>query len=103
MGTPAENPEGYKNSSVLTWIDRYKGNLRITHGTTDDNVHMQNSIQVIDWLTTHARHFELMLYPDSRHNIRSAQRPHLMRETHDFWVRNLLDGRIPVSIEGYGH
>lgn len=95
MDTPEENPEGYKNGAVLTWIDRYEGGLRITHGTIDDNVHMQNSLQVIDWLTSNNRPFELMLYPGSRHGILPAQRAHSNREAHDFWVRNLLGGRLP--------
>lgn len=94
MDTPAENPEGYKNGAVLTWIERYKGGLRVTHGTIDDNVHTQNSIQVIDWLTSNNKSFELMLYPDSRHGLRPTQRAHAMRETHDFWVRTLLDGHL---------
>ncbi len=94
MDTPAENPEGYKNGAVLTWIERYKGGLRMTHGTIDDNVHTQNSIQVIDWLTSNNKSFELMLYPDSRHGVQQSQRAHATRETHDFWVRTLLDGHL---------
>jgi dipeptidyl-peptidase-4 len=93
MDTPAENPEGYKNGAVLTWADRYKGGLKITHGTIDDNVHMQNSIQVIDWLTSHNKLFELMLYPDSRHGFQMSQRAHSTREAHDFWVRTWLRGQ----------
>ena len=95
MDTPAENPDGYKNGAVLTWAKNYRGGLRITHGTIDDNVHMQNSIQVIDWLTANNKPFELMIYPDSRHGIQGSQRPHLTREAHDFWVRNLLGGKLP--------
>ena len=101
MDTPKENPEGYKNGAVLTWADRYRGTLRITHGTTDDNVHMQNSIQVVDWLASHNKRFELMIYPDSRHGIQGAQRAHLSREAHDFWMRHLLGtepaGAAPVK------
>jgi dipeptidyl-peptidase-4 len=100
MDTPAENPEGYKNGAVLTYVDRYKGGLRITHGTIDDNVHMQNSLQVIDWLTTHNQPFELMIYPGSRHGLQMSQRQHGNRESHDFWVRNLLNGRLPESHQG---
>jgi dipeptidyl-peptidase-4 len=95
MDTPLENPEGYKNGAVLTYIDRYKGGLRITHGTIDDNVHLQNSLQVIDWLTSHNKDFDVMLYPGSRHGLQMMQRPHANRETHEFWVKNLLDGRLP--------
>ena len=90
MDKPDENQEGYKNGAVLTWIDRYKGLLRITHGDIDDNVHMQNSTQVVEWLTSHDKRFELMIYPDSRHGIKASERPHYMRESHDFWMRNLL-------------
>lgn len=90
MDTPKENPEGYKNGSALTWMDRYKGGLRMTHGTIDDNVHLQNTIQVVDWLVTHNKPFELMVYPDSRHGTQASQRAHATRETHDFWMRNLL-------------
>lgn len=90
MDTPAENPEGYEKGRVLHWIERYKGRVLITHGTIDDNVHMQNSIQVVDWLTSHDKAFEMMLYPDSRHGFQAAQRPHSTRETHDFWMRTLL-------------
>ena len=96
MDAPKENPEGYKAGAVLTWADRYKGGLRLTHGTIDDNVHMQNTIQVIDWLVTHNQPFELMLYPDSRHGIQASQRAHATRETHDFWIRKLL-GREPQT------
>jgi dipeptidyl-peptidase 4 len=97
MDKPDENPEGYKNGAVLTWIDRYTGGLRITHGTIDDNVHLQNSLQVVDWLTANNRPFELMLYPGSRHGLRPVQRAHQNRESHEFWVRRLLDGRMPVE------
>ncbi len=100
MDRPAENPEGYKSGAVLTWADRYKGGLRLTHGTIDDNVHLQQTLQLVDWLTMHEKRFELMLYPDSRHGIQASQRAHQARETHDFWVRNLLGSRLPdVVIE----
>jgi dipeptidyl-peptidase-4 len=92
MDTPSENPEGYKDGAVLTWVERYKGGLRMTHGTVDDNVHMQNSVQVIDWLVRNNKRFELMVYPESRHGIIPEERAHLTREAHDFWMRNLLGG-----------
>lgn len=95
MDRPAENADGYRNGAVLTWIDRYTGGLRLTHGTIDDNVHMQNSMQVVDWLTEHDKPFELMVYPDSRHGLQASQRKHAAREAHEFWVRTLLGGRLP--------
>ncbi|HEY8551139.1 MAG TPA: S9 family peptidase [Vicinamibacterales bacterium] len=95
MDAPDENPDGYTQGSVLTYLDRYKGGLRLTHGSIDDNVHLQNTLQVVDWLTTSNRRFELMIYPDSRHGLQASQRAHAARETHDFWVRNLLGGKLP--------
>jgi len=70
------------------------GGLRLTHGTIDDNVHMQNTIRVVYWMVSHNKPFELMLYPDSRHGTQASQRAHATRESHDFWMRNLL-GRAP--------
>ena len=90
MDTPRENPEGYEEGAVSSWIEHYQGGLRITHGTIDDNVHMQNSIQIVDWLTSHDKEFELMLYPDSRHGFQSSQRIHSNRASHSFWMRVLL-------------
>jgi dipeptidyl-peptidase-4 len=46
MDTPAENPEGYQAGAVMTYTDKYKGLLRIYHGTMDDNVHMQNNDRI---------------------------------------------------------
>jgi dipeptidyl-peptidase-4 len=96
MDRPSENPDGYRDGAVLTWLDKYTGGLRITHGTIDDNVHMQNSMQVVDWLTEHDKPFEMMLYPDSRHGVQASQRKHSVRETHDYWVRTLLGGKLPT-------
>jgi dipeptidyl-peptidase-4 len=97
MDRPSENPDGYKDGAVLSWLGRYTGGLRLTHGTIDDNVHMQNSMQVVDWLTEHDKAFELMVYPDSRHGVQASQRKHSAREAHDFWVRTLLHGKLPVA------
>src|SRR5690606_22015569 len=67
MDTPQDNPEGYKITSPITHADKLKGSLRIVHGTMDDNVHMQNSIQLINKLQDLNKHFEFMLYPGEHH------------------------------------
>jgi hypothetical protein len=54
---------------------------------------------VIDWLTSHNKRFEMTIYPGSRHGLQLAQRAHANRETHDFWVRTLLNGRLPEPRE----
>lgn len=90
MDTPEENPEGYKNGSALTYANKYKGLLRISHGTLDDNVHMQNTIQLVDKLTNMNKHFELMLYPNERHGVRFPKWVHAQTEYVRFWYKNFL-------------
>ena len=91
MDKPEENPEGYKFGSALTHADKYKGYLLITHGTLDDNVHMQNTIQLVDKFTNLDKDFELMLYPNERHGIGFPKWKHERREYVQFWFKNFLD------------
>jgi dipeptidyl-peptidase 4 len=95
MDLPSENPDGYKNTSVLTYADKYKGLLRIVHGTMDDNVHMQNSIQLIDKLEDLGRHFEFLLYPGERHGWGGPKATHLRNETYRFYYKYLLEKEFP--------
>ena len=90
MDTPQKNPEGYKFGSAITHAAEYKGLLRLTHGTMDDNVHMQNTIQLVDKLTTLDKHFELMLYPNERHGVGFPKWKHAQREYVQFWFKNFL-------------
>ncbi|WP_290790389.1 S9 family peptidase [Flavihumibacter sp. UBA7668] len=98
MDTPAENPEGYKATAVMTYADRLKGTLRIVHGTTDDNVHMQNSVQLISRLQDLGKQFEMMIYPNERHGIGAnvrAKRDHLVAENASFFYKHLLNRPVP--------
>ena len=90
MDTPDENPEGYKYASVITHAKNYKGGMLITHGSMDDNVHMQNTLQLIDELQSLDKPFELMIYPNQRHGIRNPKFAHSVKLDVDFWFRNLL-------------
>ena len=67
MGTLSNNPEGYKSSSVLSYTNKYKGMLQIVHGVIDDNVHIQNSINLISKLQDGKKDFEFMEYSGGRH------------------------------------
>lgn len=103
MDTPQENPEGYKATSVMTYADKYKGLLRIVHGTSDDNVHMQNSIQLINKLQESKKHFEFMVYPGERHGIggnsvNKAQ--HNRNEAFSFYYNHLLNKPMPQVFWG---
>jgi len=98
MDTPAENPDGYKNTSAMNFVDRYKGLLRIVHGTMDDNVHMQNSIQLINALEDAKKHFEFMLYPGERHGWGGVKAIHLRNENYRFYYKYLLEKEFPEDL-----
>jgi dipeptidyl-peptidase-4 len=100
MDTPQENPEGYKATSVITYADKYKGLLRIVHGTSDDNVHMQNSITLINKLEDLKKHFEFMLYPGERHGIGGTKLAHVRMETYKFYYDFLLNKPMPEQFGG---
>ncbi|MBW7888714.1 MAG: S9 family peptidase [Bacteroidetes bacterium] len=69
MGTPEANPEGFKESSPLTYADKLKGNFLLIHGTSDDNVHFQNSVNLVTALQKANKQFSTMYYPDKNHGI----------------------------------
>jgi len=90
MNTPQSNPEGYRNTSVLTYASKYRGLLRINHGTADDNVHFQNSLQLINLLQDQGKHFEMMVYPGQRHGFHDEKLAHSTMETMKFVEKYLL-------------
>lgn len=98
MDTPAENPEGYQAGSVMSYTDKYKGLLRIYHGTMDDNVHMQNSLQLVKQLQESKKHFEFMLYPGGRHGWGGNQSSHSTNENNMFIYKHLLKKDMPSTL-----
>jgi dipeptidyl-peptidase-4 len=94
MDTPQENPEGYKQSSALTHIEKYKGTLRMTHGTLDDNVHPQNALQFIDKALDTGNTVEFMLYPGSRHGVRGKKRTEYRKSNINFWLKHFFGRKI---------
>jgi dipeptidyl aminopeptidase/acylaminoacyl peptidase len=74
MDTPQRNPAGYELSSCIAAAKQLSGYLVLVHGTMDDNVHLQNAIRLAGALQDAGKDFEKMLYPNSRHGVRS---PHL--------------------------
>ncbi len=98
MGTPANNPEGYKSSSVLTWANKYKGMLQIAHGEIDDNVHLQNSLQLISKLEDAKRPFEFMVYPGGRHGWGGNKGLHFQNLKTKFIYKYLLEKPVPEDL-----
>ncbi len=90
MQTPEHNPEGYRGSSVLNAASDLHGKLLIVHGTADDNVHLDHSMQLIGALQRAHRDFEVMLYPGAKHGIDDPHQLYdLRRRMTDFILENL--------------
>jgi len=90
MDTPADNPEGYRFGSVMTHADQLRGELLLIHGTIDDNVHMQNTIQLVSKLQDLGKDFEMMVYPGGRHGWGGAKRVHSGRLAEKFWRKTFF-------------
>jgi dipeptidyl-peptidase 4 len=69
MQTPQENPSGYDNNSPINHVNKLKGNFLLIHGTADDNVHVQNSMKMIEALIQANKQFDWAIYPDKNHGI----------------------------------
>lgn len=117
METPQTNPEGYKAGCALNYVDQYPVDvmpldsdwtpeqaasvspvmLKITHGTGDDNVHFQSTLQLIDALHKAGKRFEYMSYPDGMHGYRGYQGLHFENENRLFWLKYLKNGSAAAS------
>ncbi|HLX62670.1 MAG TPA: DPP IV N-terminal domain-containing protein [Planctomycetota bacterium] len=90
MRTPADNPDGYVTSSPLAAAAKLKAKLLIIHGTSDDNVHIQNTMNFLDALTKANRPYELQIQPGQKHGFRGeAAGKFLSDRMVEFFKRNL--------------
>ncbi len=90
MRTPAENKVGYDDGAPLKYVNGLTASYLLVHGTGDDNVHPQNSIQLIDKLEAANKQFQLMLYPSRTHAISGGNsRTHLFTLLTNFVDQNL--------------
>jgi dipeptidyl-peptidase-4 len=69
LQTPQENASGYDDNSPINYVSKLKGNFLLIHGTADDNVHVQNSMQMIEALVQANKQFDWAIYPDKNHGI----------------------------------
>ena len=94
MGLPNDNADGYHNSSPVNYAADLHGSLLEVHGTSDDNVHMQNTIQMINQFINSGKQFKLMLYPRKTHGIAgTAARTHLFHMIEDQFEEILAPGK----------
>jgi len=90
MGTPAENPEGYRAASPLTAAEHLAAPLLLVHGTDDDNVQLQNTLQFVEALSRHRKPYELLLQPQQKHGFTGESvRTYTHERMVEFFVRHL--------------
>ncbi len=93
MQTPQENASGYDENSPLQHAEKLKGNYLIVHGSGDDNVHVQNTMRMINALIKENKQFEQVIYPDRTHGIYRGRntRLHLYTKMTNFIEQHLLN------------
>jgi len=90
MGLLSENGQGYEDANVLNYANFLKGNLLLIHGTGDDNVHLQNTIQFVQKLIDEGKQFDLMVYPNKSHGISGGNtQVHLFTKITNYFLENL--------------
>lgn len=90
LRTPQENSGGYENNSPINFVNALKGKFLLVHGSADDNVHYQNSMDMISALVNANKQFDLFIYPNKNHGIYGGNtRFHLYTMMTDFLKRNL--------------
>lgn len=87
-GLPQDNPSGYDDNSPINFADLLEGKLLIAHGTGDDNVHIQNTYEMINALVRAGKSFDTGIYPDQNHGMGSGY-AHLMKRMMEYVKENL--------------
>ncbi|MFM7664796.1 MAG: S9 family peptidase, partial [Bacteroidota bacterium] len=90
MRTPKENPTGYDDNSPINHVDKLKGKFLLIHGMADDNVHFQNSADMVTALVKANKQFDFFAYPNKNHGIYGGNtRNHLFSMMYDYILKNL--------------
>ena len=93
MDRPEENPKGYQESSLLNHVKNLQGDLLLIHGTVDDIVVMQHSLDLIDHFVDEGIQVDFFAYPMHPHNVRGKDRVHLMTKVLNYVEDKLRRGR----------
>ena len=90
MRTPKENETGYDDNSPINHVKNIKGKYFLIHGTTDDNVHYQNAMEMINALVKANKQFDMFIYPNRNHGIYGGNtRNHLFNMMFEYTLKNL--------------
>ena len=90
-GLPQDNPKGYDDNSPLSHAEKLSPRTRllIIHGTADDNVHYQNSMEMCRRLNAAGKQYDMMVYPDQNHSMRPTATTHVRQKMVDYTISNL--------------
>ena len=90
-GLPQYNPAGYDDNSPINFADRLSLDTRllIIHGTADDNVHFQNTMEMCRALNNAGKQYDMMVYPDQNHSMRPTGMIHIRQKMVDYCLENL--------------
>lgn len=98
MQTPKTNYEGYKNTSILNLAENFSTPLLLIHGTGDDNVHFQNSVELNNRFIETGFQYETMYYANRQHSIQAGKaRQHLYKLITNFVKKNLIDNNNMIK------
>jgi len=90
MRTPEENESGYDENSPINHVEKMKGNYLLIHGSADDNVHYQNTMEMINAMVAADKQFDLFIYPNKNHGIYGGNtRNHLFQMMFNYIKNNL--------------
>ena len=90
MSKPVLNSDGYDQNSPIKFVSNLRGKYLLVHGTADDNVHVQNTYEMVSALVNENKEFELFIYPDKNHGIYGGNtRFHLYNKITNFILENL--------------
>jgi dipeptidyl-peptidase-4 len=92
MRTPQENAAGYDDNSPFNYPEKLEGDYLLVHGAADDNVHLQNTMRMVEALVQADKQFEWAIYPDKNHGIYGGNtRLHLYKKMTNFLSKTLGD------------
>ena len=90
MGFPQTNEDGYNRASLLNKTSKLKGKYFLAHGTNDDNVHFQHTMELVASLQKEGKFFDLLVFPNQNHYLRGGNSEELLyRKMTDFLIKNL--------------
>lgn len=103
MRTPQENPKGYDENSPINFVNQIRGKYLLIHGTADDNVHFQNSTQMVTALVKANVDFTTAYYPNKNHGIRGIEDNttlHLYAKMTNWLLQNLGNENVDKTPVG---